>query len=207
MKDFCSKKRVVATCVERSDLDAEFSEHISLGLRLLLDKELDQDAEARKQRKRMLDKREPMEARTSNREWLQLTEHGMQAVRSHGFEIFRPSRVVNALKEAERLYFAMVPTRSGEKRKRACIVNRNTGERWLALLENEDELGGVECPVWHVVVDVAPVGLPGLQWSKNGLSLRMIAMPDRLHQLMRCWLGVVSDACLMLRRMEAHAHA
>lgn len=202
MKDFSSKCKVAAHALELPVIGAEHSENVSLGLRALLDKELAQDIESRKDRRKMLGEREPVEARSSNREWLQHAEIGMQVVRQHGFSLFRPRRVAVALQPGETLYFPRMATRSGEVRERACIANTAMNQRWLVLPENEDEHGRVQCPVWHVVVDFGPVGIHGLMYLKNGLSLRMTVMPDRLHQLMCCWTGGVSDACLMLRRLD-----
>ena len=138
----------------------------------------------------------------ANRQWLARVDFGMSIVRSHGLSVFVPRRRPTALQHGETLYFAEIPDGSGHTRMRACLENPSTGERWLALPENVDEHGNIDSPTWHVNADFGSVGFPGLVFLKNGLGLRMTAIPDRLHQLMCCWSGGVADANLMLKRLE-----
>ena len=204
IKDWHPGFRGVQPAPEASEDLETPDEFTAAGLRILLDRDLAQDAEARKQRRRELEKKYPQQARHPNKSWLRHIDFSMRQVRSHGLGIFRPRRAVGPLQENQTLYFAEVPDdHIGGTRRRACIYDDDRKTAWLALAENADDQGNVDCPVWHVVVDFASVGMPGLVYLKNGPpQLRMTALPDRLHQLMCCWNLGVTDARLMLRRIE-----
>ena len=67
--------------------------------------------------------------------------------------------------------------------KRACIVDRATGERWLEVPELTLVEGGpVVRPALHICSDKGAVGWPGLQWAVSTIGLRSTLVPNPLRQ-------------------------
>ena len=171
-------------------------------LKVMLSENLAEDAATRKKRRKDHAEATGVPDRWCNRRWLQAVDQQLRSVRPHGIKAFIPRRRLQRLCRHEHLYLARVEDPDGTVRRRACLENKQTGVRQLCLVGDTTAEKAVEFPCWHVCVDFAPIGYPGLSFVKNCLGARMTVVPDRFHQILCAWDAGVSSARCLLKKLE-----
>lgn len=141
--------------------------------------------------------------RLANREFLRCLDH--QWVRGAGISLadFLPGRRLRALHATEERYYVELPCPiTQEPRRRSCIENKATGERFIEV--PHVIVDGARQPkmTWHCCQDMGPLGWPGMTWFFLKAGARGTQIWDRLHRLHNDRLDGISEAGLTMVRLE-----
>jgi hypothetical protein len=153
--------------------------------------------------------------RVPNQFYIQALEHSLKGGLGIDFQTFMPIRRVSALLESQTRYYVPhsslaeqipLPPNDPPDRMRSCIVDTNSGARWLEVPISCSD-GIVSRPSLHCSADKGCIGMPGLCWLFFRQGLRGCLWFDLFHEdwngLQRscleagCWTPVV-ERCLAM---------
>jgi hypothetical protein len=187
---------------EQAKLDLDINEATMRSLSTLLNGFVTEDREQLQQQKADSKLAKGELSRTSNKELLCCLDN--QLLRGCGLSLqtFIPARPLRQLALDEERYFPMLKSGAGpELRRKACVKNKVTGERWFEVPLTIKQ--GVRQKVWwHICLDMGTVGWAGICWYIYKCSAKATMTWDRPHRLHNDWLDGLSAAGLTVTRLE-----
>lgn len=141
--------------------------------------------------------------RLANREFLRCLDHQWSRGAGVALADFLPGRRLRALQATEERYYIEMPCPiTQEPRKRSCIHNKATGERFIEV--PHVIVDGARQPklTWHCCQDMGPVGWSAMTWFFLKAGARGTQIWDRLHRLHNDRLDGISEAGLTMVRLE-----
>ena len=141
--------------------------------------------------------------RQANRQWLHHVDH--QWNRGAGVKLsdFLPARRLSALGVGQKRFFVEMDCPvTQQKRKRSCIEDTVSGQRYLEVpLRVVDGLRQPR-PTWHVCQDQGTLGWPALAWYIYKAGARGTQLWDRFHRCANDRIDGLSEAGLTSVRLE-----